>query len=120
MKVQQYPKPSYKRQRDKVQKIKLQSSKTCYVTGRTDGLEEHHCLYGKNRQKADKYGLTVWLRPEWHTGRHGVHNGNTVLDLELKQLAQKEFEKVYSRELFLKEFGRNYLGGSLCQIVDRI
>jgi hypothetical protein len=109
MKVQQFPKPCYKRQRTKTQKITLQSSKVCYVTGRTDRLEEHHCLYGKNRQKADDYGLTVWLRPEWHTGEHGVHHGNTALDLELKQLAQMEFEKVYGHMRWMDEFGRSYL-----------
>jgi hypothetical protein len=103
-----YPKPAHKSQRPKIQKIILQSSKVCYVTGRTDGLQEHHCLYGKNRQKADDYGLTVWLRPEWHTGEYGVHHGNIKLDIELKQLAQTEFEKVYGHLSWMAEFGLDY------------
>jgi hypothetical protein len=106
--VQPLPKPSYKRQREKVRKIRLQDTKACYVTGRTD-VEEHHCLYGKNRQNADKYGLTVWLVAEYHTGRYGVHNGNTALDTELKQLAQREFERVYGHGEWVKVFERNYL-----------
>ena len=103
-----YPKPSYKKNHEKVQKIKLQSTKACYVTGRTD-VEEHHCLYGKNRRNADKYGLTVWLVAEYHRCEHGVHNGNTALDRELKQLAQREFEKVYGHVEWMNKFGRDYL-----------
>ena len=103
-----YPKPTYKRHRVRVQKIVLQDTKTCYVTGRTD-VEEHHCIYGKNRKLADKYGLTVWLVAEYHTGEHGGHNGNLILDTELKQLAQREFEKVYGHDRWMNEFGRDYL-----------
>ena len=103
-----YPKPSYKRKRTKVQRIRMQDTKECYVTGRTD-VEEHHCIYGKNRKKADIYGLTVWLVAEYHTGEHGGHNGNAQLDTELKQLAQRKFEKVYGHEFYMKVFGWNYL-----------
>lgn len=90
--------------------IKLQNCKECYVTQRTDGLQKHHIIYGTaNRKKSDKYGLTVWLRPEFHTGEMGVHGGNKTLDLKLKQLAQREFEKVYGHDEWMKVFGRNYL-----------
>lgn len=76
----------------------------------TDGLQKHHIVYGTaNRKKSDKYGLTVWLIPEYHTGQYGVHGGNKALDLELKQLAQREFEKVYSHDEWMIVFGRNYL-----------
>jgi len=93
-----------------MKRIKLQKSKECYVTQRTDGLQKHHIIYGTgNRKKSDKYGLTVWLRPEYHTGEYGVHSGNKALDLELKQLAQREFEKVYGHDEWMKVFGRNYL-----------
>ena len=98
-----------KKIKEKINKIKLQSSKVCYVTGRTDGLELHHCIYGNGKRKlADKYGLTVWLVTEWHTGEHGVHNGNVKLDMELKRLAQREFIKVYGYALWMSEFGREY------------
>jgi hypothetical protein len=108
--VQQFPKaPKKKHKADKVQKIILQDTKVCYVTGRTDGLALHHIFYGNGKRNlSDKYGLTVWLRHEWHTGNEGVHFKPT-LDKDLKQLAQRAFEQVYGRELFVKEFGRNYL-----------
>jgi hypothetical protein len=104
-----YPKSTYKRQREKVQKIKLQDTKECYVTGRTDGLHKHHIFEGVHRKSSEKYGLCVYLRPEWHNmSDNGVHF-NKALDLELKQYAQTEFEKVYSREEFIHTFGRSYL-----------
>jgi hypothetical protein len=108
LKVQPIPKLTHRRRPVKVQKIGLQDTKTCYVTGRTD-VEEHHCIYGKNRKNADKYGLTVWPVAEYHTGAKGVHNGNLTLDTELKQLAQKEFEKVCSHAEWMRVFGRDYL-----------
>jgi hypothetical protein len=105
----QYPKPSYKRQRDKVQKIILQDTKECYLTHRTDGLALHHIFYGNGKRSlSDKYGLTVWLRHEWHTGLGGVHF-NATLDKELKQMAQRAFEKVYGHNRFMELFGRSYL-----------
>ena len=103
-----YPKPTYKRKRTKIQRITMQDTKECYVTGRTD-VEEHHCIYGKNHKNADIYGLTVWLVAEYHRGIYGVHNGNTALDTELKQLAQRKFEEVYGHEKWMNEFERNYL-----------
>ena len=39
---------------------------------------------------------------------YGVHN-DVALDVELKQTAQRAFEKKYSHELFMSVFGKNYL-----------
>lgn len=104
-----FAKPNYKRQKTKLQKIKLQDTKECYVTHRTDGLHKHHIFYGNKRQLSEKYGLYVWLRPEHHNmSNEGVHF-NPTLDRELKQLAQREFIKVYGMKQWMKEFGRDYL-----------
>jgi hypothetical protein len=46
---------------------------------------------------------------EHHTGGSGVHN-NRDLDLYVKKLGQREFEKIYSRKKFVEVMGRNYLG----------
>jgi len=46
---------------------------------------------------------------EHHTGGSGVHN-NRGLDLYVKKLGQREFEKIYSRKKFVEVMGRNYLG----------
>ena len=104
------PKQKYKRRVKKVQKIILQDAKECYITHRTDGLALHHIFYGNGKRNlSDKYGLTVWLRHEWHNmNNQGVHFSK-ALDLELKQMAQREFEKVYGHNRFMELFGRSYL-----------
>lgn len=90
-------------------KITLQQEKECYISGAKIGLHKHHIFGGANRKWSELYGLYVWLRPDWHNmSDYGVHF-NKSLDMKLKQYAQAEFEKVYSREEFMRLFGRNYL-----------
>lgn len=72
-------------------------------------LELHHIFMGNpNRKNSEKYGLKVWLCKEHHTGNTGVHQ-DIKLDLALKRMAQREFEKKYGRSEFMRVFGRNYL-----------
>lgn len=76
----------------------------CYICGRY-GTEEHHVLHGSsNRKNADKYGLTVGLCRECHTRLHdkGFH------DRDLMWIGQQTFEKEYSREEFVRIFGKSY------------
>lgn len=87
------------------------SDKRCFFCNNTLNLEEHHCLHGTaNRKKADKYGLTVWLCNYHHTGgMKSVHRCKQTDD-QLKEYAQRYFEEnIGDRELWMKEFGRNYL-----------
>lgn len=35
----------------------IQYKKECYVCGYPFGLEEHHCIIGKNRHNAEEDGL---------------------------------------------------------------
>jgi hypothetical protein len=44
-----------------------------------------------------------------YTRDYGVHF-NPELDLKLKQLAQREFIKVYGYTRWMKEFNRDYCG----------
>ena len=48
--------------------------------------------------------MTVFLCPACHMKLHdkGLH------DRELEQIAQREFEKQYSHELWMQEFGKDY------------
>ena len=86
----------------------MQRDKKCWVCGRTDGLEKHHCIHGTaNRKLSERYGLTVWLCSWHHRGPEGVHF-DAALDLALKRDAQKAFESKYGNR-FLAVFGRNYL-----------
>ena len=86
----------------------IQTQKRCWVCGRVTGLERHHVLGGPNRKWSEKYGLTVWLCREHHTGTTGVHNDRD-LSLQLRQAAQVAFERDHTREEWMRIFGRNYL-----------
>ena len=91
-------------------KCKLQKSKECYFCGATYNLHSHHVFFGTgNRKNSEKYGLKVWLCAQHHNlGNECVHN-NKTMDLEVKQMAQREFEKTHTRAEFMHIFGRNYL-----------
>lgn len=86
----------------------IQTHKRCWVCGRVTGLEKHHVMGGPNRRWSEKYGLTVWLCREHHTGTTGVHNDRD-LSLQLRQAAQVAFERDHTREEWMRIFGRNYL-----------
>ena len=89
----------------------LQKNRECWECGRVDVLNDHHIIYGTaNRRISEEYGFKVWLCPEHHTGKHGVHNNNKLLDLRLKTMAQTYFESnLGSRKDFIRLFGRNFL-----------
>ena len=88
----------------------IQDEKVCYITGSTQGLDCHHCIHGSNRKKADRLGLTVWLRHDVHMALHSRTRPFHTLDDDLKKVAQKAYEeKIGSRSDFMREFGRNYL-----------
>ncbi len=81
----------------------------CYICGR-QGTEVHHVFFGPLRHKSEEWGMTVRLcRCHHESSPQGVHGGNRLLDLRLKRDAQKRFESAHGHELFMQEFGRNYL-----------
>ena len=86
---------------------------TCYFCGTVNQIERHHCLYGIYREKADKYGLWVYLCYFHHRGQFGVHSHKgRERSLELQSLAQIKFEEKYGHDKFISEFKRNFLGGN--------
>jgi len=88
----------------------IQEEKECYITHGTEDLHEHHIFFGKNRKLSEKYGLKVWLTYEYHESDKGVHGKNGHgLDMLLKSVAQREFEKTHTRQEFMQIFGKNYL-----------
>ena len=89
----------------------IQETKECFITHDTQNLHYHHIFGGTgNRRLSDQYGLTVWLRADWHNmANYGVHF-NRELDLKLKRLAQTKWEERFgSREEFRKIFGKSWL-----------
>lgn len=89
----------------------IQKRKECLVCQTTLNLEKHHIFGGvARRDLSEKYGLTVWLCHEHHTGNTGVHSNKQFMD-DLHELGQTVFSEVYGDQLFFERFGRNYLKG---------
>lgn len=87
----------------------MQDEKRCWFCGREFGLERHHVMGGTaNRKLSEKYGLTVWLCHEHHTGTNGAQY-NALIGKQLKMDAQYAFERTHSRSEWMKIFGKNYL-----------
>ena len=73
-------------------------------------IEVHHIFNKYNRDNSEKYGLIVCLCEKHHRdNKYGVHGLNKDLDNKLKRMAQRLFEKKYSREQFIEIFKANYL-----------
>lgn len=84
----------------------------CRQNGSNDRLEIHHIFGGAYRKKSEQYGLKVALCGDkcHRNGEYSVH-GNRIVDLQLKQYAQRKAMKHYgwSKEEFIELFGKNYL-----------
>lgn len=96
----------------KMSKSIIQKDKKCYVCESQYNLHNHHIMFGKNRKKADKDGLTVYLCLKHHEGQYGVHGkGGHDLDLLLKRIAEDRWLSHYEKTIddFIKRYGRNYL-----------
>lgn len=74
------------------------------------GLHKHHFMHGPYRKKAEHFGLWAYVCNERHH-EHGPEapHANKEVDLHLQQVAQREFERRYSHEQWMQEFGKNYL-----------
>lgn len=78
----------------------IQHERQCLICGSWN-IEEHHIF-----KTANEYGFKVWLCP---THKEQCKE-NSKLDIEIKQLGQKNFEYHYgTREEFIKTFGRSYI-----------
>lgn len=89
----------------------IQTRKECYVCKTTQGLHEHHIIYGTaNRKKSEKWGFKVWLCGKHHNlSNAGVHF-NKKLDLQLKCACEEWWLKQgYTKEKFITEFGKWWL-----------
>lgn len=88
----------------------LSNEKVCFRCGTPLNLHKHHIYSNAFRNKSEKYGCWVYLCFDHHVGNEGVHtHAGTQYWNYLKKICQSEFEAKYGRELFLKEFKRDYL-----------
>ena len=82
----------------------------CMFTGNAP-VERHHVFGGAYRKKSELRGFIAPLRPDLHP--NGVFAGKDAkaIDTKLKRMSQEYYEQhCGTREDFMREFGRNYLG----------
>ena len=79
----------------------------CLICGRPYP-QKHHAMNAANKKKSEKYGLMVPLCEKHHTGAEGVHTDAERMK-KMRQLAQTKFEAIHGHELWMQEFGKNYL-----------
>lgn len=87
---------------------------TCHCRNKrySERCHRHEIFFGTaNRKKSIKYGLVVFIEPEFHnTTAYGVHFNND-LKQQMQKFAQQAAMKYYelSTEDFINIFGKNYL-----------
>jgi hypothetical protein len=108
------PKPKHKPQRRAVNNPLPTADDICTFPGCNRNYAHNHEIYFGNgkRQLSIEYGMQKRLCEEHHNrpGGYNPHH-NRGYDLQLKREYQQRFEAEYSRELFVKVFGKNYLEG---------
>lgn len=82
----------------------------CYLCGSKNLIEKHEIVYGTaNRRLSIEYGLVVGLCHKCHNEPPlGVHH-NYLMDLKLKQMAERKFNEYYPNQNFIDIFGQSYL-----------
>lgn len=88
----------------------IQNEKECFITHDKHNLHLHHVFGGGLRKVSEKYGMTIWLRADWHNmAQYGVHQ-NAALDRDIKRIAQTKWEEKFgSRQDFRRIFGKSWL-----------
>lgn len=70
----------------------------------------HEVFYGTaNRKISIKNGFCVGLCSQHHNMSNNSVHHNREMDIYLKQIYQKAYEKEHTREEFIKLIGRSYL-----------
>lgn len=84
---------------------------SCYVCRQEGILARHEPIGGPFRQKSKRLGLWVSICPACHKLAHGAGILAHATALQLKQDAQRVAMDEYgwSKEDFIREFGKNYL-----------
>lgn len=80
---------------------------------RHTGLHKHHFVFGcfgALRKKAEHFGLWGYVCEQEHH-EHGPESPheNKEVRKHLSQVAQRAFEEKYGHEMWMQEFGVNYL-----------
>ena len=89
----------------------LSTERQCYVCGSVYPLHRHHVFFGEgNRDLSEAWGCWVYLCPQHHTMSNYSAHLNRQLDLDLKRACQTKLEENgWTRERFIRTFGKNYI-----------
>lgn len=86
--------------------ILQEENNKCFLCKRTfKKLDKHEAFSGSNRQKSIEHGLVYYLCRKCH--QKADLDKNTRQNLH--DFARKKFIEIHSKEIFLKEFGKNYI-----------
>jgi hypothetical protein len=90
----------------------MRRCRRCGANGYADPLDRHHIFGASNRKKSEKYGLVVDLcHHDCHIfGKYAVHNNKDIMQ-KLHEYGQRKAmeENNWTKEDFIREFGKNYL-----------
>ena len=95
----------------------MYTGRSCWLCGRNgtaEPLDRHHIFGGAYRKKSEKYGLTVCLcHGSCHIFGEKAAHGNAETMRRLREYGQRKAmrEQGWTKEDFMREFGRNYLSG---------
>lgn len=84
----------------------------CELCRKYGELERHHIFSGTRRAISEKYGATIMLCHECHNEPpNGVHfNKTRRLQVQARGQSKVMFEQKWTKEQFIKVFGKNYIG----------
>lgn len=104
-KIKQKSKKLAKAEKNRFSILQEENGK-CFICNRQlKKLDKHEALGGSNRQRSIQYGLVYYLCRKCHQKADLDKN----IRNKLQNYAKKQFIKIYSKEKFLKEFGKNYI-----------
>lgn len=83
------------------------NTERCFLCGSTYNLTWHEIYAGRNRQTSMKYGFCLRLCLNCHENRQDNSQFNEFWHRKGQLYWESE---IGTREAFIKEFGRNYLG----------
>lgn len=85
--------------------ILTDNMKTCYICNNAKKKDLHEIFEGSNRQKSMQWGLVIPICRKCHE----LWKIDKELKLRIREEAKEKFYELYSKEKFLKEFGKFYI-----------
>lgn len=81
----------------------------CYFTG-SPCVERHHIFGASNRDRSEKYGYVIPLRPDLHPNGSCAGKDAKKIDKKLKDMAREHYLQNHGTlDEFIQEFGKSFL-----------